>query len=419
MLSHLAVAAAAAVVTAVSAPLVVRLSRRYGVVEAPPDTGGPKRPRVPSLGGLAMLLGFLAAMGVAWLLADFAPLFASSSEPLALVLGALVIVAIGVVDDVVGLAPPIKLAGQIVAALAVVLLGVELVFFWVPGFQMVALSSDLAMPLTIIALVAMINAINLIDGLDGLAAGVAAIAAAAFFAFTVQTESAGLVEAVPISASLVAAIVFGMAIGFLTHNWHPARLFMGDTGSMLLGLLLGAAGVSYVGRTVTPSTADFYGALPLLIPALVLAVPFLDTAFAVVRRLARGRPVTSGDRGHLHHLLLAFGHSHRRAVIVLYYWSAILAFGSVGPAYLSLAQLLPWLAVAAALGVAITALGVRAPRRLVGPIDRLDDEVVEDPSAAVLPGPGSADRNADRAADGSVPPVPPVPRDGQVEAGGR
>ncbi len=379
MLAHLAVAATAAAVTAASAPLVARLARRLGALDPPTHAHGSGHERVPSLGGLAMLLGFLAAGGLAWSLPDFRELFAASSEPVALLLGAVVIVAVGVVDDLVGLPPTVKLAGQIVASLGVVLLGIELVFFWVPGVEMIALSRDLAMPLTIIALVAMINAMNLIDGLDGLAAGVAAIAAIAFFLFTVGTESSGLVEAVPTSASLLAMVVAGMATGFLIHNWHPARLFMGDTGSMLLGLLLGAAGVSYVGRAVAPSSADFYGALPLLIPALVLAIPFLDTAFAIVRRMVRRRPITAGDRGHLHHLLLAFGHSHRRAVLVLYYWSAVLAFGSVGPAFLGLSQLVPWLIVAAATGVAVTALGVRAPKVPTGQ---------EGAEASVLAGPG-------------------------------
>ena len=402
MLAHAAVGVTAAVVTAVAAPLVARLARRLGAVAEPPPGGGEPRRAVPSLGGLAMLLGFLAAIGLAALLPDFAPLFALSSEPIALVLGAVVIAAIGLIDDVLGLPATVKLAGQIVAALAVILLGVELVFFWLPGFEMVALSSDLAMPLTLIALVAMINALNLIDGLDGLAAGVAAIAALAFLAFTMSTQTAGLVEAVPISASLVVAAVAGMSLGFLVHNWHPARLIMGDTGSMLLGLLLGAAGVSYVGRTVTPSAADFTGTLPLLIPALVLAIPFLDTVLAVVRRVVRRRPITAGDRSHLHHQLLAFGRSHRRAVLVLYYWSALLAVGSVAPAYLPFAEVAPWLLVAVAVGVVFTVVGLLRSRRAAA--DHHDDEVADatahpgegsaDPAAAaapVLPGPGAVD----------------------------
>jgi UDP-GlcNAc:undecaprenyl-phosphate GlcNAc-1-phosphate transferase len=361
--AHLAVAVLAAVVTAVAAPWVGKLAVRIGAVETPPDVPGERRTGVPSMGGVAMLLGLFAAMGLAWLLPGFEPLFTTTSEPLALLVGAVVIVAVGIADDVLVLPPTIKLAGQIVAALCVVVLGIQLVFFYVPlpgAVEIIALSPDVGVPLTILALVAMINAVNLIDGLDGLAAGVTAIGGIAFFLFAERSRPAGFVEAVPTSATLVAVIVAGIAIGFLVHNWHPARLFMGDTGAMLLGLLLGAAGVSYVGRSTVPSNADFYGAIPLLVPALVLAIPFLDSAFAVARRLVARRPITAGDRGHLHHLLLAFGHSHRRAVLVLCYWSAVLAFGSVGPAFLPVRSLVPWVLVAALVGIGLTALGVRA-----------------------------------------------------------
>jgi UDP-GlcNAc:undecaprenyl-phosphate/decaprenyl-phosphate GlcNAc-1-phosphate transferase len=382
LLAHLAVAAVAAVVTAGSAPLVARLARRVGAMEHPPDVPGERRISVPSMGGLAMLVGLLAALGLAWLLPGFEPLFSTTSEPLALLVGAIVIVAVGIADDILVLPPTIKLAGQIVAALCVVVLGIQLVFFWVPlpGVEIIALSPDLGLPLTIIALVAMVNAVNLIDGLDGLAAGVAAIAGIAFFLFAERSRPAGFVETVPTSATLVAVIVAGMAVGFLVHNWYPARIYMGDTGAMLLGLLLGAAGVSYVGRSTVPSNADFYGSIPLLVPALVLAIPFLDTAFAVGRRVLARRPITSGDRGHLHHLLLAFGHSHRRAALVLCYWSAVLAFGSVGPAFLPVRTLVPWVLVAAAVGIGLTALGVRAPDLR----DELPDAGEDDGGATVV-----------------------------------
>ncbi len=359
MLAHLAVAVTAGVVTAGATPLVVRLANHFRVTDHPVEhRPGPVR-HVPTLGGLAMLVGFLVAMGLAWALPTFRPLFTSTSEPLALLVGALVIVAVGVVDDVVELPPTVKLAGQILAAAGVVVLGVQIVHFWVPGLEIIALSSDLGFPLTVLALVAMINAVNLIDGLDGLAAGVAAIAAIAFFLFTIQSQPSGLADSIPTSATLVAAIVAGIALGFLVHNWHPARIFMGDTGSMLLGLLLGAAGVAYVGRTTAPSSVDFYGTVPLIVPALVLAVPFLDTLFAVVRRLLTRRPLAVGDRGHLHHLLLSAGHTHRRAVLVLYYWSAVVAFGSVGPAFLPLSRLVPWVIGGVAVGIVVTGLGAR------------------------------------------------------------
>jgi UDP-GlcNAc:undecaprenyl-phosphate/decaprenyl-phosphate GlcNAc-1-phosphate transferase len=359
LVSHLAVAALAAVVTAALAPLVALLSRRLGALERPPDTGSKASDRVvPTMGGLAMAVGVLAALGLAWLLPTFTPLFTATSEPLALLVGVVVIVVIGALDDLRPLPPPVKLAGQIVAALGVVVFGVQIVHFWLPGVGIIALSSDLGLPLTVLALVAMINAVNLIDGLDGLAAGVATIAAVAFLLFAGQSQPGGVT-----SATLVGAIVIGVSVGFLVHNWHPARLYMGDAGSQLLGLLLGVAMISYVGRTTAPSNTDFFGSVPLLVPVLVLAVPFLDSAFAVVRRMLTRRPVTAGDLGHLHHLLLAFGHSHRRAVLVLYYWSGVIAFGSVAPALLPWERLLPWLIVAGALGLVLTALGTR-PRRV-------------------------------------------------------
>jgi UDP-GlcNAc:undecaprenyl-phosphate/decaprenyl-phosphate GlcNAc-1-phosphate transferase len=371
VLAHLVVALTAAVVTAVTVPLVARLARGAGVVQRRAEVAGRTGDRVPTLGGLGMLLGFLAAMAVAWYHPAFDPLFSTTSEPVALVVGVVVIVAVGVADDLIDLPPTVKLAGQVLAALAVAVFGIQLVYFWVPGVEIVALSADLALPLTVLALVAMVNAMNLIDGLDGLAAGVAAIAATAFFLFAIASEPSGIGGSVPTSATLVAAIVVGMSLGFLIHNWHPASIFMGDTGSLLLGLLLGAAGVSYVGRTTAPSSVDFFGSVPLLVPALVLAIPFLDSAFAILRRALAGQPLGSGDHGHLHHLLLAFGHSHRRAVLVLLYWSAVLAFGSVAPAVLSLPTLVPWLVLATVVGVAITAIGVRArPLRAADPDGR-------------------------------------------------
>jgi UDP-GlcNAc:undecaprenyl-phosphate/decaprenyl-phosphate GlcNAc-1-phosphate transferase len=381
VLAHLLVALIAAVVKAVTVPLVGRLARRAGVLRRRAEVEGRTGDLVPTLGGLGMFAGFVVAMAVAWLLPNFRPLFTTTSEPLALLVGALVIAAVGLADDLIDLPPTVKLAGQVVAALGVALFGIQIVHFWLPGLEIVALSADLGLVLTVLALVAMVNAVNLIDGLDGLAAGVTAIGAGAFFLFTLRGQPAGLDDAAPTSATLVAAIVAGIALGFLVHNWHPARIFMGDTGSLLLGLLLGAASVSYVGRTTAPTSTDFFGSIPLLVPVLVLAIPFLDSAFAVARRALAGQPIGRGDHGHLHHLLLAFGHSHARAALVLLYWSAVLAFGSVGPAFLGIRQLLPWLVAAAALGVGLTVLGVRIPPA-DEPVIALADEPIDGPAGA-------------------------------------
>ena len=176
----------------------------------------------------------------------------------------------------------------------------------------------------------MMNAVNLTDGLDGLAAGIVAIAAAALFVYG-QLAAPMTVTGLPSSATLVLPALVGSCLGFLVYNFHPATIFMGDTGALLLGLLLAAGGVSTIGNAVGPSRADFAAfSIPALIPALVLAVPFADTAWAILRRLRSGRAVAAPDKRHLHHRLMEIGNSHRRAVLVMYYWSALLAFATVG-----------------------------------------------------------------------------------------
>lgn len=356
---YLLVFLTAAIVTAVVMPAVILLVRRMGVIDKPHDPRKVHTEPVPTMGGIGMVIGFLAAMLVAANLGEFSDLFSTTSEPLGLILGVVAIAIVGVIDDWRELPPTVKLAGQILAALAPVFFGIQIVFAWVPGLEIVALPQDVGFPLTIIAIIAMVNAVNLIDGLDGLAAGVVGIAAIGFFAFTQLTGSAGLTESVPTSAPLVAAILAGMCAGFLVHNFHPAKVFMGDTGAMVLGLLLASAGVAFVGRTTAPEYGDFAGSIPLLVPALVLAIPFADTAFAVARRAYRGQGITVADKGHLHHLLIAFGHSHRRAVLTMYYWSAVVAFAAVGWVVADRAAVLGALAVAIVLGAMLTALGVR------------------------------------------------------------
>lgn len=358
MTPFLIVAGVAFLVTVVVTPLVARLARRAGAIDEPSDPRKVHTDPVPTLGGLGMMAGFVAALGVAAFLPQFQELFDTSSEPAGLLAGVAVIAVIGVVDDLRGLPPNLKLVGQIIAALAPALFGIQLVYAWVPGLDLVVLSSDLGLPLTLLAMVAMINAVNLIDGLDGLAAGVVAIASIAFFAFA-YAVGGGVTESLPSSAPLIAACLVGMSLGFLVHNFHPAKIFMGDTGSMLLGLLLACAGIAYVGRTTNPSYTDIAGSVPLLVPALMLAIPFLDTALAIARRTVRRTGISVADRGHLHHLLMAFGHSHRRAVLVLWYWSAMLAGASLAWAMVPTATLVAGTTVALVVGVVLTAIGVR------------------------------------------------------------
>jgi UDP-GlcNAc:undecaprenyl-phosphate GlcNAc-1-phosphate transferase len=185
---------------------------------------------------------------------------------------------------------------------------------------------------TILLTVLTINAINFIDGLDGLAAGVTAIAAGAFFLFSYHLAHRGFLD-VAAAPTLLTAALAGTCIGFLPHNFSPARIFMGDSGSMLVGLILSAGATTATTNADPQAFSDALGslplALPLLIPIAVLAVPFVDLLLAVVRRVARGQSPFAPDKQHLHHRLLELGHSHRRAVLLLYFWSALLAIGGV------------------------------------------------------------------------------------------
>ena len=350
MIDHLVVGLVAAAVTALVTPSVGWLARRLGAVRwrageeprrrgdavagtTPPGTLRTRRDRrVPVLGGLAMFVGLLAALVVAAPRAAFADLFATTSEPVAVLAGAVAIVAVGALDDLLDLSAALKLAGQLVAATLVAALGLQLQYFWLPSIGIVALSDDLGLVLTVIFLVAFVNLVNLADGLDGLAAGVTGIGAAAFLLYALRGggTAAGLLS----SATLLATVTVGVAIGFLVHNWYPARIFMGDTGSMLLGLLLGASGVAHVGRSSSPDTTELIASVPLVVPLVVLAVPVVDTVVTIVRRLRHDLPVTRADLGHLHHALVAPGRSHRAAVLVLYGWSVAAGLAVVGPLYL-------------------------------------------------------------------------------------
>jgi len=188
--------------------------------------------------------------------------------------------------------------------------------------------------LTILLIVVTVNAVNFVDGLDGLAAGIVAIAATAFFAFSyLLTVEEGLLRAT--TAGIVAAALAGVCVGFLPHNFSPARVFMGDSGSMLIGLLLATTTITLTG-SVNPNDigTDIAPALvPLLLPIAVMVVPFLDVVLAIVRRLLAGRSPFAPDKQHLHHRLLERGHSHARAVLVMYLWSAVLAFGAIAVAF--------------------------------------------------------------------------------------
>lgn len=332
MLPYAIVFAVSAGVTLLATPLVRRLALRLGWVDRPSDRKVHPRP-TPTAGGLAMVLGVMAALGVARVLPALAPLRAASSELEAAALAALVVAAVGLVDDVRGLSALGKLAGQVLAAGLLVLAGVQLLYFYFPGQGVLSLPPDLAVPLTVLWVTAMVNAVNLIDGLDGLAAGMVAIGALSFLAYLAFGPTAA---AEPSSAAVLSAIAAGAALGFLPWNTHPARVFMGDTGSGLLGVLMATATVAGVGRNpFGPSGGDLAAiAIPVVLPLLVLAIPFLDVLLAIVRRMRRGLGIHHADKEHIHHRLMDIGHSHRQAVLLMYLWSALISGCALAVAFI-------------------------------------------------------------------------------------
>ncbi len=339
-------------------PLVRRIAARLGAIDRPSDRKVHPKP-TPTLGGIGILAGVLVAMGVAYFIPEFRRLYRQSFELQGVVLGALVITGLGVVDDVRALSAPAKAAGQILAAGLLILTGVELLFFWFPTQGVISLGSDVAVPLTVAWVLIMVNATNFIDGLDGLAAGIVAIAAGAFFVWVVAAP-APFSESTSIAA-LIAAVTAGAAVGFLPYNFYPARIFMGDSGAMLLGLLLAASTIAGVGRSIQPSRGALAAfAIPILIPLFVVAVPLVDVILAIVRRIRRGRPVYAPDKEHIHHQLRQIGHTHRRAVLIMYFWSMVIAGAGLAVSFVHDRAV-----VSSILGLALVLIGATLiPRRL-------------------------------------------------------
>jgi UDP-GlcNAc:undecaprenyl-phosphate GlcNAc-1-phosphate transferase len=280
-----------------------------------------------------MLVAFLAAMALASRLHQFRDIFRGSSEPLGVVLAASAIFAVGLLDDVREVSAPAKLAGEVFAASVLYLFGVTMLYFQVPFAGFVVLSNDLEPLVTVIWVAAIANAVNLIDGLDGLAAGIVAIAAFSFFLYSDRLFKAGVLP--PESAGpLIAIICCGVCVGFLPHNFHRAKIFMGDAGALFLGLLMAASTMVVGGHTANQfSGRTYFFFAPIFIPFFILGVPILDTGFAVVRRARSRRGLTNADKQHLHHRLMQMGHGHRRSVVILWAWTVVLSGLVLFPTY--------------------------------------------------------------------------------------
>jgi UDP-GlcNAc:undecaprenyl-phosphate GlcNAc-1-phosphate transferase len=345
---YLLVGAVGAITTFLTTFLVRRIAPRIGAVSMP----GPRSVHTyptPSLGGAAMFLGFCAAFATASQLDQFSDMFDSSSEPVGLLLAAGVMFLVGAVDDLRPVSPPAKVAGQVLSASLLSLFGVTMFYFRVPfaSYDYVVLSPDMAALVTVVTVVVLANAMNLIDGLDGLAAGIVIIAGTAMFLYSDRLLKAGLLDSSNI-APLVAVIAVSICVGFLPHNFSPARIFMGDAGAMFLGLLLAVTTIEMGGRTADQfSGQTYFFFAPLLIPLVILAVPLLDTGFSFLRRLIGRKSFHVADREHLHHRLMRLGHGPRRSVVILWLWTALASAAALIPTYTNRGNALVPIALAA------------------------------------------------------------------------
>jgi UDP-GlcNAc:undecaprenyl-phosphate/decaprenyl-phosphate GlcNAc-1-phosphate transferase len=358
-----------AVITFLLVGPVRALALRCGAVAWPRTRDVHVMP-TPRWGGLAMLGGVLAGVGMAYQLPalrlafDFNPF-----EVLGVMAAGALLAVVGALDDRYDLDALTKLAGQTTAAGVLVISGVTWLVIWVPwgggaGIfgSSVILGQEQGALLTVLLTVALVNAMNFVDGLDGLAAGIGMIAATATGLFAL-----GLIDQVGndpsyYSPTLIAAVLAGACLGFLPHNFNPARIFMGDSGSMLIGLLLAAATTSASGK-VDITSVNVADALALFAPLLVLAavvfVPMLDLLMAVVRRTRKGMSPFAADKMHLHHRLLEIGHSQRRAVLLIYLWAGVLAFGAVALALIDDPLVVLW---TVGIGVLVAVLATAVPR---------------------------------------------------------
>jgi UDP-GlcNAc:undecaprenyl-phosphate/decaprenyl-phosphate GlcNAc-1-phosphate transferase len=343
MPEYLLIFLVALAVTYLLAVLARELAMRMGAFARVRDRDVHEIP-IPYFGGVAMMAGLIAAYAVATQLPRLG--HSPSREQVfhdarAIILGGAVMCLVGVLDDLFELDAVTKFAGEVLAAVVVVLQGVQILWLPLPGSSSLStfsLDGSQAALLTVLLIVTTVNAVNFVDGLDGLAAGMVGIGAVAFFAYSVLLVFVNDQEQGATTAALLTAALAGVCFGFLPHNFFPAKMFMGDSGALLIGFMLACAAISLTGQYPTSRISEgFFGAnasllpalLPLILPFAVLLVPFVDLVMAIVRRTRAGLSPFAPDKKHLHHRLLEIGHSQRRAVMVMYLWAGLVAFGSV------------------------------------------------------------------------------------------
>jgi UDP-GlcNAc:undecaprenyl-phosphate GlcNAc-1-phosphate transferase len=322
LVAYLTVAGVAAVVTLIANKPARRLALRAGYC-AEPDERKVHTIVTPYGGGGAMFVGYCLALCVAFVIPSLRAVVTGTHEMLGVTLAMSIAFVVGMVDDIRDMSAPAKTAGMVLASSVLYFSGVTMYQFKMPFAGFVVLGPSLLPVITAVWVFAIWNSVNLIDGLDGLAGGIVAIAAGTLCVYGLRLEDLGLLPTSNIGP-LIAAVTCGICVGFLRDNFHPAKLFMGDAGALMLGLLMSAATMVIGGRTPPASGVTFFFFAPLLIPVFILGVPLLDTVWAFIRRTASGQGFQHADKNHIHHRLMRLGHGHRRTVVILWAWTALL-----------------------------------------------------------------------------------------------
>lgn len=334
VLSYAVVMLVAVAVTAATVPPLRILSVRIGALAQPGDRTVHATP-TPVLGGTALFLGLLAGLAVASRLPHFEAVFEAPNNLLGIVAAATVIWATGLIDDIRDVSAPAKLAGMVLSGSILTLVGLTIIYFRVPFVGFTVLPPDMSALVTVLWVVGMANAVNLIDGLDGLAAGIVAIASGSFFLYGWRLLDVDVLDPSNVGP-LVAIVTAGACLGFLPSNFNPAGIFMGDSGALLLGLLLASSTIAVGGQSDDPfSGQSWFFFAPLVIPLVILGVPMFDLVFAVIRRASTRQGVATADKQHLHHRLMHLGHGHRRTVVILWAWTGLLSSFVLIPAFTS------------------------------------------------------------------------------------
>ena len=349
--------------------LLLKLSHRFKIYPGIRDRDVHTTP-TPRLGGLAIVIGLGGALTVAAFLPVFAKVFVNPMPVIGIGIAIVLMAVVGIIDDLVDLNWLVKLGAQLVAAGVLAWSGIQIVSLPFGGIAL--LSPTMSLVLTVFAVVLVMNAINFIDGLDGLVAGVTLIAGSVFFIYSHLLATGPGQTSYFNLATLLTAALCGALIGFLPVNWHPAKMFMGDSGALVIGLVLAASTISVTGQ-VDPTRIDpgqlVPAFIPLALPLAVLVVPLVDFALAVSRRIINGRSPFSADRKHLHHRLLDMGHTHFQAVLILYAWTIVVAVGALSFMFIDA----PLAAGMVVVGLVVTTILTIAPLGRKKPINLFGD----------------------------------------------